>query len=98
MAAAPVTAMPAAVIHLLHFGAGEVVLIGDGGLCRHGRLGIAPFQIMRRNQQRRGTDRGACGSDGTGTSGNAESELQKFTTFHVFFLRMDDGTTVPHQP
>jgi hypothetical protein len=81
VATAPMAAMPAAVMHLLDLGAGEIVLIGDGGLRRHGRLGL--FQLTRRNQQRRGADCGARGSNGTGTGGNAKGKLQKFTTFHV---------------
>lgn len=81
VATAPMAAMPAAMMHLLDLGAGEIVLIGDCRLRRHGRLGL--FQITRRNQQRRGADCGARGSNGAGTGGNAKGKLQKFTTFHV---------------
>ena len=100
MTTAVMTAMPAAMIHLLDLGTCEIVLIGDGGLRSHFGFGTVDVQILVQNQQRRGADRGSSGSHGTRTGGDADGEFQEITTFHILILRMNevDGTTVPHQP
>lgn len=92
-------AMPAAVVNLLDLGMGEIILIGNGGLRCHLRLVTIDVQVLMRNQQRRGAGRGGRSGYGTCTGGNADSEFQEFTTFHVSSSdQRIDGTIVPHEP